>query len=311
MRKIWGTFCCIIIVVAAVPFILLSDIEIVEATHLTETEYNQHIEVNGTVEYGEQIPMSLSYPVYIKEQLVFENDYVNKGQLLFTLDTEKMQNSVKQFSLTDYTEVYNSIDKSAFLNISEGIYASESGYITQIAAKSGDIVLSDENLCVINTENDLILKITINQDDYHKISVGDTLEFSTLIMPSVIYDAKICNKTATIRKETSLKGSKTVVDVYAVTDNTNEKLTDGLQFSGKVYKKNTNSILTLPYEYISQDDSGEYVNTFNKGKIDKVYIETGSEYKDYVEIKTSFEKDTLFLKNNYDGKKKILIKYDF
>ena len=30
----------------------------------------------------------MSYPVYIKECLVSENDYVNKGQLIFTLDLD-------------------------------------------------------------------------------------------------------------------------------------------------------------------------------------------------------------------------------
>jgi len=312
MRRIWAYNCLLIItLILALPFFTLKNIEIVEATYLTETEYYPAVEVNGTIENGKTIPVSLSYPVFIKEQFVFENDFVNKGQLLFTLDTEKMKSVVKANDLPVYSEAYSSLDKSVFMNISDKIYASESGYITQIAANEGSVVLSDENLCVINTEDDLMLKITINQEDYSKISVGDRLEFSPLIMPLSVYCGQICNKPATIRKQSGLTGSKTVVDIYATIDNVDEKLVDGLQFSGKVYKNNQNTIMILPYEYINQDDDGEYLNIYSANDVQKVYVETGIENKEYIEILTPFEKDTIFLKNDYKGKNKIMIKYDF
>lgn len=310
MRKIWAYICLMIMTfIFTVPFFTLKDIEIVEATYLTETEYCPAVEVNGTIESGKAIPVSLSYPVFIKEQFVFENDFVNKGQLLFTLDTEKMKSAVKSSDLSVYAEAYSSLDKSVFMSISDKIYASESGYITQIAAYEGSVVLSDENLCVINTEDDLMLKITINQEDYSKISVGDKLEFSPLIMPLSVYNGQISNKTANLRKQTSLTGSKTVVDLYATIDNVDEKLVDGLQFSGKVYKNNKDIIMMLPYEYLNQDDEGEYLNIYSANGVQKVYVETGTENKDYIEILTPFENSTLFLKNDYSGKKRIIIRY--
>ena len=296
MRRIWAYNCLLIMTfILAVPFFTLKNIEIVEATYLAETEYYPTVEVNGTIESGKAIPVSLSYPVFIKEQFVFENDFVNKGQLLFTLDTEKMKSVVKANDLPAYSEAYSSLDKSVFMSISDKIYASESGYITQIAANEGSVVLSDENLCVINTEDDLMLKITINQEDYSKIYVGDRLEFSPLIMPLSVYGGQICNKPATIRKQSGLTGSKTVVDIYATIDNVDEKLVDGLQFSGKVYKNNQNTIMILPYEYINQDDDGEYLNIYSANGVQKVYVETGIENKEYIEILTPFEKDTVFL----------------
>ena len=299
MRKIWAYICLLIMTfIFAVPFFTLKDIEIVQATYLTEIEYCPAIEVNGTIESGEVIPIGLSYPVFIKEQFVFENDFVNKGQLLFALDTEKMKSAVKASDLPVYSEVYSSMDKSTFISIPDKIYASESGYISQISANEGSVVLSDENLCVITTNDDLMLKITINQEDYNKISVGDKLEFSPLIMP------------LSVRKQTSLTGSKTVVDIFATIDNCDEKLVDGLQFSGKVYKNNNNTIMMLPYEYINQDDEGEYLNIYSANGVQKVYVETGAENKDYIEILTSFENSTLFLKNDYSGKKRIIIRYD-
>ena len=69
-------------------------------------------------------------------------------------------------------------------------------------------------------------------------------------------------------------------------------------------------IYTLPYQYISQDSNGEYVNIFACGKVYQQYIETGIEKEDCVEILTYFDEKTVFLKNDYTGKGKVLLKYD-
>ncbi|MBE6887028.1 MAG: biotin/lipoyl-binding protein [Ruminococcaceae bacterium] len=311
MRKKLSVLCLIItFILLFLPLIIFSDIQIVEATHITKRKYSPVLEVNGTIESGETIPVSLSYPVCIKECHISENDYVNKGQLIFTLDLEMMENALKNNYLSEYTEAYSSADKSIFLSMSENIYATESGYISQLTAENGSVILSDENLCVISTGDELLLKITLNQDDYSLVSVGDNVRFSPLIMPSRVYYGKISNKTALIRKENSLTGTKTVVDIYATIQNADDKLVSGLQFSGKILKNSAKSIYTLPYEYINQDENGEFVNIFNNGKITKHYIETGAEELNYTEILTAFDDNTLFIKNNYNGKGNVLLKYD-
>ena len=123
------------------------------------------------------------------------------------------------------------------------------------------------------------------------------------------YTGTITDKTAIIRKEVALTGNKTVIDVYASIDNIDEYLVSGLDVSGKIVKNENILIPTLPYEYINQDDYGEYVNIIENGEISKVYIETGAEDQEYTEIKTYFDKDTVFLKNTYTGKGKIRINY--
>lgn len=310
MNKRNCLFLIIILVFSISPFYCLYNIEVVEATHLTKTEYVPVLEVNGTIEAAENVTVSLAYPVYIKECKVKENDYVNKGQLLFVLDIEKMEEAVKSNSYTDYTGLNISFDRESIASISENIYASESGYVSQINAAAGSIVLSDEILCVINTDDALILNITLNQDDYSMVSVGDNVSFSPLIMPASEYHAQICSKTATVRKESSLTGSKTVIDVYAEIYDADDRIIDGLQFSGTVEKDEKKTIYTLPYQYINQDSYGEYVNIFSHGKVYRQYIETGIEKEDCVEILTCFDEKTVFLKNDYTGKGKVLLKYD-
>lgn len=309
-RKIIYIYLTAAAVFALYPCLTLSDIRQTDVTHISVKEYDSVLEVNGTIEAANTVPISLSYPVYIKECYVKENEYVNKGQLLFTLDTEKMINTIKSNNLTEYTQAYNILDKNNLYELSDKIYASDSGIVSKIAAGSGSLVFSDENLCEIQTDTDSILKITLNQEDYQNISVGDTVEFSPLIMPSSKYYGHISSKTATVRRETSLTGTKNVIDVYADIINGDDNIVNGLQFSGKILDDENKIFTALPYEYINQDENGEFVYILNGCSSDKIYIETGLETAEYTEIKTIFDPNTLFIKNNYDGKADIIIKYD-
>lgn len=297
-------FACIAFVVVTVlliyPFVSSYRIKTVNGTYLKQQQYKQSIDVAGVVESQKNVNISLSYPVIIKESCVSENNYVNKGQLLFILDTQKMEKYVKQSDFTQYSEVFSSIDKRYLTNASANIYATESGFVRQITGKEGDIVLSGENLCVIESDGSLMLRISVDQQDYAKISVGDIVQFYPATAPEKLCYGTISKKTAVIRKETGLTGSKTVVDIYADIDSDSKSIVQGVQFSGTVSKPEIKTIYTLPYSYIGQDEKGEYVMVFNKGKGEKTYVQTGIETAQGVEIVTAFEKDTVFLHNSYD-----------
>ena len=105
-----------------------------------------------------------------------------------------------------------------------------------------------------------------------------------------------------MRRENTLTGSKNVVDIFAEIDGCDDYITGGLQFTGVVVSPEKNSIYTLPYEYINQDDNGEYVNIYTNNQISKQYIETGIETEEYVEIKTQLPLNTIFIKENAGGK---------
>ena len=307
-------FVCVAFAVVAVlliyPFLSSYQIKTINGTHLREQQYRQSIDVSGVVESQKNVNITFSYPVCIKESCVSENNYVNKGQLLFVLDTERMENYVKQSDFTQYSEVFSAIDKRYLTDINANIYATESGFVRYIGGKEGDIVLSDENLCVIESDSSLMLKISVDQQDYARISVGDIVEFYPATAPEKLCYGTISKKTAVIRKETGLTGKKTVVDIYADIDSDSKSIVQGVQFSGTVSKPEIKTIFTLPYSYVGQDEKGEYVTVFSKGKGEKTYIKTGTETAQGVEIVTAFEKDTVFLHNSYnDGRAIVNIEY--
>ena len=297
------------LVIIMLPIVALKNTRTNYATYLQNTDYESYIEITGTVECAETTPVVLSYPVYIKSCHIKEDTYVNKGQLLFTLDIEKTKNYVKELSFTSLNSLGISLEKEDFSGISEQIYASESGYIKELSVESNTFALPDEALCIISPSDEVLLKITLTQDDYSKVSISDKVEFSPLIASSKVFESEICNKTAKIRKEASLSGSKTVVDIYAYADRDNPYMIHGLQFKGKIITEPVKKINTLPYNYINQDENGEYVVTYKKGNTEKVYIETGIETNSSVEIITEFADKTMFLRNDY-YKGKSILKYE-
>ncbi len=299
----------LLVTVAALPFVYLRNTETVTVTHLKKAAYQHTLEVVGNIEAAEYTPVKLSYPVYIKESFVKENSYVNKGQLMFTLDIEKMESAIKEYDFTQYVDAGISMDKSVIMNVSKEIYASDSGVVKNLTAADGDIILSDENLCVIESDSDIMVKITLNQEDYSRVAVGDKIQFSPDIAPDRIYTATINRKTAQIRKEKSLTGNKTVVDVFADIDKIDDCIISGLEVSGTIMKP-VKEMFTLPYDYINQDDGGEYVTVLENGKDCKEYIETGMEMDNCAEILTIFDENTLFIKNNQILKGNSLLKYE-
>ena len=298
-KTVWWV---VLLFISALPFIYFFKIKTVSVTKLNKAYYSNSLQVTGITEAAISTSISLEYPVYIKDCFVNENCYVNKGQLMFVLDTEKMQQSVNDYSFTDVKTSSFNIDKNDLFDISGEIYASESGIVHNIAAESGNIIMANENLCTISQEDNIILKITLNQEDYTAVSVGDKIEFTLNIAPAKKYTGTIIERNAVVRKENTLTGNKTVIDIFASIDFTDEFIVQGLQFTGTIINPYEQLIYTLPYEYINQDSAGEYVNIYCGGNIEKKYIETGIETPDEVEVKTFFPEETIFIKDTYKGK---------
>lgn len=304
MKKFCLLSVILIIIFAAVPFFYSVNVNTQTATQFIYTYATDSLEVRGVVEPSEYSVISLSYPIYVKECFVSENSLVNKGQLMFTLDIDKMKEALESYGASSG---FNKNDISA---IQEKVYATQTGTVKELAAYEGALIMAEENLCIIQTSQSPMLKITINQEDYQKISVGDSLEFNTVISPQKTYYGTIIDKTAVIRKEASLSGSKTVIDIYAQINNPDEYITQGVEFTGKIVKENDTLVKTLPYEYINQDENGEYVTTFSSGKVNKIYIETGKEFEETVEILTEFDNNTVFLENNSSLNGSVLLNYE-
>ena len=297
--------CCIMILMSV--GISTKDIKVVQGVFMEEVPYESYINVAGVFENQELCEVKLAYPVFIKKVYVKENSFVNKGQLLFTIDKEKMQQMVATGSIgsIDYSSITkqdilsftSSISElaSALYSLPEAIYASESGVINGLNIASDSIALPNNILCRIATEDSMMAKFTVSQTDYGKIAVGDKVVMSSVAFSDVEYTGEISSETAIVHTETTALGSKVMVDVFAKIDDPNHLIANGLQINGKIKSGDSKQIKTIDYRLIRQDDQGEYVFVLENGKAKKYYIDIGLEYQDRSEILTGFTEGTVFL----------------
>lgn len=316
-------FCILLLICSLFCFVYInfafSDIKTVKYSKMMTTEYSELLNVSGEFESLDKTYIQLSYPVYVKDVYVTTNTYVNKGQALFSLDKEKMisvlsgnqqENLLENISYDDISTLssINKIDASAVYNMPDTIYASSDGIITRLNVYPGAIVMSNQHLAVLTHSDNIVAKFTLSQIDYGKISVGDSVDITPVAFQNSSYNGIISRQNAVVKTQNTAVGSKVVVDVFANITNPDNKVADGLQVNGTIQRGQPVTINSLDYSFINQDSDGQYVYIYSKGRAEKFYIETGIEAEDYTEIRTEFEKDTIFVtaENLKDGDRIIL-----
>lgn len=313
-KKITYIFSAAFLLIMLTPIIYVSRLQALNGVSLQQIVYTDYFEVSGVIEQDTSVSIVLGYPVYIKDVYVQKNSYVNKGQLLFTLDKEKMQKAIENNYSADKSGTVASARLTATLpegetiyDIPSEIYASENGNISSLNVYNGAVAMQGNPLCTISQNDKTILKLTVNQDDYSRISVGDELQVSLSIAPERIYDAIIINRCAVVRKESTAFGIKTVLDIFAQITNPDDYIVQGVQFRGRIIKAPKEKVNFLPYEFVYQDDGGEYVSVFQNGLAEKIYIKTGQEFEKGIEVLTSFSENAVFLQEDNIKKDKILL----
>ncbi|MEG2192653.1 MAG: biotin/lipoyl-binding protein, partial [Oscillospiraceae bacterium] len=274
----------------------LSKIKVVQGAHLAQKEYCGTITVSGEFENQDVSEVMLSVPVCIKKVYVKENDFVNAGQILFSIDKEKME---KMFSGQLDKEVLEGLKQEdmsslssqnfsaeSLYNLSEKIYAGDSGIITQLNVSDNAIALSGRPLCSIIKSDDVMAKFTLSQLDYGKVAVGDEVNISSVAFGNINYNGKISDKNAVVRREATALGSKVVVDVFATIENPDSRIAGGLQINGSIQNGDLSNITVVNYRVIRQDEAGEYVLILADGRAKKEYIKTGIEADNYTQIST-------------------------
>jgi len=295
----------------------LTSIHPANGCYMKQTQHVEYINVSGEFQNQDEINIVLSYPVIVDQVYVNENQFVNKGQALFSIDTERMQSAMEGNLDSDiinqlsFHNINNLSDYGSGMNVDSMnnsiIYAPDSGIVSKINIFPSAVVLQNSNLLSIDSTETVLAKFTISQTDFGKIKVGDTVEISPVAFPDSKYKGTILDKNAVVKKQSTVTGSKVVLDVFASIYDSDKRVSDGLQINGKIHNENSEIINTIDHNYIYQDEVGEYVYVLKHGIANKVYITTGIETQDYTEIITDFPYETIFLKGKInDGDRVVL-----
>ncbi len=317
MRRINLFFIVTLIAVISGTAFQLKDIKIVYGTKMLKTEYSETITVSGEFENENRTQLKFSYPLFVKEVFVKENDYVSRGQALFSVDTDKMRSAAggditeEMINSISYEDLSSVNDYSAIMqyaNVADVVYAPSDGVVTEMNIYDGALVMKNSNTITVSDSGDVLARFTMSQTDFGRVKVGDSVVINPIAFPEHYYTGKITDKSAVIKKQASVTGSKVMIDVYASIDNPDKRISEGLQITGKISDEDTEIKQMLGYDYLYQDENGEYVYVFSNGKAEKVYVKTGTETETAAEILTAFDENTVFLTGDIKDGDRVIVR---
>lgn len=138
-----------------------------------------------------------------------------------------------------------------------------------------------------NMMNDTVsVQVYVPEQDISKVAVGQSAEITGEAFPGITYAGTVDKIADAATKVQAGNLQKTVVEVTVEVNEPDEILKHGYTASVKLCTSEPSIMTLVPYEAVDQDDEGEFVYILNDGKAYKLYVETGRELSDGVELKT-------------------------
>ncbi len=126
----------------------------------------------------------------------------------------------------------------------------------------------------------------VPEQDISKVAQRQKAEITGDAFPGTVYMGtveEIADSAAAVQFGNV---KKTAVEVKIKIDDPSDVLKQGYTASVKLITSEPSVMSLVPYEAVNQDDKGEFVYIFNNGKAEKLYIETGTELSEGIELKT-------------------------
>lgn len=135
-------------------------------------------------------------------------------------------------------------------------------------------------------KNEVYVQAYVPEQDISKVALGQSAEITGDAFPDTVYSGtvdRIADSAAAVQFGNV---RKTAVEVRISIENPGETLKQGYTASVKIITSEPSVMSIVPYEAVNQDDYGEFVYILKNGSAEKLYIETGAELSDGIELKT-------------------------
>lgn len=277
-------------------------------------DYTRTVSCSGKVKAAQTSEISLSVPVCVGQVYVEEGNYVTCGQKLFDVDKEKMLqilaagsnqtlDQLEEEQLEQLVSVLGSMDFSAQQQaVPDAVYATQTGTLTSFDAQNGDILAASSSIGTIQIGSQLLLELTVPEDQLGNFYAGCSVVFSPVAYPDREYYASLTDQAAKLFRQLTTTGYKSVARLYASVEAFDEYLADGLTVTAKVTLPTQQGILAVPYSAVAQDENGEYVIKVSSGRAQKQYVTTGLELADTLQITQGVSITDYLLQNAADTK---------
>jgi len=113
----------------------------VTVTRISNEPLAEYIELNATSSFTQKNYIKANANGYLQSNFTQPGQYVNRGQVLFTIKTKEAQS---------IGNAVNQLDSSFKFSGTNAIRAGEKGFITQLSHQAGDYVQDGEQLAIVS-----------------------------------------------------------------------------------------------------------------------------------------------------------------
>ena len=119
----------------------------VTVTGISTEPLAEYIELNATSSFMQKNYIKANANGYLQSNLTQPGQYVNRGQVLFTIKTKEAQS---------IGNAVNQLDSNFKFSGTNAIKAGEKGFITQLNHQAGDYVQDGEQLAIVSDINSFL-----------------------------------------------------------------------------------------------------------------------------------------------------------
>lgn len=267
---------------------------VVDIFSVSETKSDEIVQSSGKIGYINQKTVKSGYDCVVSEIFVSENDSVEKGDVLLSAAAVTLPTNIDLNNISELIETYKNYDMSeAEYKTTE---APESGTVTSIKVKSGDLVRSGSELMTITDKSGLSVRLNINETQISKIKEGQKVTVSGTAFDKV-YVGTVLTIADEAEETTSETGRETTVAVDIKIENPDEEIKRGYTAKCSIVVSSDNSSVIIPYEALGSDSNGEYVYKFINGRAEKEYVNVENELSEGAKIKDGIEAGDKIIKD--------------
>ncbi|MEZ7821356.1 MAG: efflux RND transporter periplasmic adaptor subunit, partial [Patescibacteria group bacterium] len=200
------------------------------------------------------------------------------------LDVKPLELALKQ-AQENMVEANKKLQNSTILAPTDGV-------ISELNIKTGDTISPNQILTKI-VSGGKIGELLINEIDSTLVKPGQTVDITFDAFPDIFVQGDVID-IGTKADTTGQQYYGSSVVNYSVRVNlnnlTDKRVRDGMTIMGKIQVENKENTLTVPTESVNEDTDGKkFVEVLVNGKIEKVFIEIGSQNIFQTEIKSGLK----------------------
>ncbi|MCR4754202.1 MAG: efflux RND transporter periplasmic adaptor subunit [Lachnospiraceae bacterium] len=158
----------------------------------------------------------------------------------------------------------------------DGIKADFDGVVTKINAVEGNTAKKGEELAVLESIEDVIVRANVNKYDIDTIAEDQP---ATVKIRGIDYPGKVTRIERMMDAD-----SGTGIGVEITLDEPDENIILGLEVKSRIQTAALENVLQIPLTAYNSDEDGEYVFVVKNKKAVKTFVEAGAKNDDMIEI---------------------------